>query len=393
MLTLLLVGCGRKPDSKPVAPAKVDKPIKEIDINNLTLTPEAEGRLGLKTGPVEKRKVQRTRSLGGEAVVPPGLGVTVSAPMSGTLGVAVATAPSPGASVHRGQALFALSLTSSDRMKLAESHTNVATARTELDAAIAKARIDLDAANIALRRAETATHEEVGSNKQLDEAKATQSLARAALKAAESRRDALLRTTAVDTANAPIAIASPMDGVLLRLHALPGQVVAAGAPLFEVARYDPIWIKVPVYVGDLGVVDAAKDALVGALSGSDTALLVARPVPAPPSANSSAATVDLFYELPNPGGVLRPGQLVNATIPLRAEEESLVLPWSAVVHDIYGGFWVYESTGAHTYARRRVQVRYVAGGVAALATGPKPGVNVVTEGAAELFGAEFGMGK
>jgi len=167
-------------------------------------------------------------------------------------------------------------------------------------------------------------------------------------------------------------------------------------------------------------------------SAADPAALVARPIAAPPSANPSAATVDLFYEIANASGALRPGQSVSAALPLRAEAESLVVPWSAVVHDIHGGTWVYEALGARAYARRRVQVRHVVAGhvggdpqtpgpaghvggdpqtpgpaghvggdpqtpgpagTAVLASGPKPGAAVVTEGAAELFGAEFGTGK
>jgi multidrug efflux pump subunit AcrA (membrane-fusion protein) len=120
---------------------------------------------------------------------------------------------------------------------------------------------------------------------------------------------------------------------------------------------------------------------------------VAKPVEAPPSANAAAATVDLFYELPNSDGALRPGQRLGVALPLRAEEESLVVPWSAVLHDIHGGTWVYEATGPQTFVRRRVQVRYVVDSMAVLATGPKPGAMVVTDGAAELFGTEVGFGK
>jgi RND family efflux transporter MFP subunit len=394
-LVALTLGCGRgKGDARPPPPAKIDKPQKEIDVNSIVLTPEAEARLGLKTAPVEKRRVQRARYLGGEAVVPPGLSVTVAAPLSGSLSVAGDVTPRPGAALAKGQAIFSLSLTSADRIKVAESKTNVAAARIEADAAVAKAKIDLDAARIALDRAESMAREQVGSTKQLDEARAAASLAVASLAAAEARRAALVHTTAEAGTTSPISIESPMAGVLSRLFVQPGQVVAAGAPLFEVARYETMWIRVPIYVGDVAAIDADKEALIGTLTGAaDPGSIVARPVAAPPSANPTAATVDLFYELGNASGTLRPGQCVSATLPLRAEAESLVVPWPAVVHDIHGGAWVYEATAARTYARRRVQVRHVVSGAAALASGPKVGAAVVVEGAAELFGAEFGTGK
>jgi hypothetical protein len=46
-----------------------------------------------------------------------------------------------------------------------------------------------------------------------------------------------------------------------------------------------------------------------------------------------------------------------------------------------------------TFARRRVEVARVAGGVVVLSAGPKIGTRIVTDGAVELFGTEFGAGK
>jgi len=90
---------------------------------------------------------------------------------------------------------------------------------------------------------------------------------------------------------------------------------------------------------------------------------------------------------------LKPGQRVSVSVPVRGEEESLVVPWAAILHDIQGNTWVYESLAPQTFARRRVQVVRIVGSDAVLASGPKPGTKVVTDGAAELFGTEFGGGK
>src|SRR5204862_2727757 len=128
----------------------------------------------------------------------------------------------------------------------------------------------------------------------------------------------------------------------------------------------------------------------------------ARPVKdAPQAASAAAATVDLFYEMENTDH-LRPGQRVAVTLPLRGEEESVVVPWSAIVFDIHGGTWVYEQESERVFIRRRVHVQYVVGTTAVLASGPPAGVKIVIdveqplevgkkiviEGVAELFGAE-----
>jgi len=106
-----------------------------------------------------------------------------------------------------------------------------------------------------------------------------------------------------------------------------------------------------------------------------------------------ANTVDWYYELPA-DAKLRAGTRVAVELPLRdTTVERRVVPFSAVLHDIHGGQWIYERKEAHVYTRRRVQVQRVAGSDAVLASGPKVGAEIVTDGAAELFGTAFLTGK
>jgi hypothetical protein len=155
-----------------------------------------------------------------------------------------------------------------------------------------------------------------------------------------------------------------------------------------------VWVKTPVYVGDVAEIDTAAEASVGTLTQKHPVVVrKATPVSAPPSANAVASTIDLFYKLDNHPQEYTPGQRVAVSLPLRDESESLTAPWSAIVFDIHGGTWVYERTGETTFARRRVLVRYVTDDIAVLADGPSPGTKIVTAGAAELFGAETGYSK
>jgi multidrug efflux pump subunit AcrA (membrane-fusion protein) len=189
-------------------------------------------------------------------------------------------------------------------------------------------------------------------------------------------------------------IESPMNGTLQNIHAQVGQKVAAGSILFDVASLDPVWVKVSVYVGDLERLATDRQAGVGGVSDAPgVKVRVARPVSAPPSGDPLAATVHLYYSVDNRDGLLRPGQRVGVTLPLKGEEKSLVVPRSALVRDIHGGSWVYENVGSHSFARRRVFVDRIVGDLAALTSGPKPGAKVVSTGAAELFGTEFGGAK
>jgi multidrug efflux pump subunit AcrA (membrane-fusion protein) len=181
--------------------------------------------------------------------------------------------------------------------------------------------------------------------------------------------------------------------VVRELRAAPGQTVAAGAPLAEIMRTDRVWIRVPVYAGDAASFARGAGATVHGLAGPQSgSTLRAVPVTAPPSADAAAASVDLYYEVR--GGSLRPGERVGITIPLAgAAALGLVVPLSAVVRDMSGGSWVYERADSVTFVRRRVEVARVVDGRAVLSLGPALGTPVVTAGAAELFGTEFGAGK
>jgi multidrug efflux pump subunit AcrA (membrane-fusion protein) len=77
---------------------------------------------------------------------------------------------------------------------------------------------------------------------------------------------------------------------------------------------------------------------------------------------------------------------------MKSNARGLVVPEAAVLYDIHGATWVYEDLGGNAYARRRVEVARHAGDRAVVSRGLGEGAKVVTTGAPELFGTEFGAG-
>jgi hypothetical protein len=69
-----------------------------------------------------------------------------------------------------------------------------------------------------------------------------------------------------------------------------------------------------------------------------------------------------------------------------------VIPYSAILYDAKGDTWVYVNPEPQTYMRERVTVEFIEGDQAVLSKGPAEGSAVVTVGAAELYGTEFGVG-
>ncbi|MBI5759088.1 MAG: efflux RND transporter periplasmic adaptor subunit [Planctomycetales bacterium] len=412
MLVCLAAGC-QKGTSKSTAakmpPSEVTNPPKEGELTTIKLTPEAEQRLGITLAAVETRSIRQTRTYGGEVTLPTGASIVVSAPLSGTLrSPGKGMPPAVGATVKFGQPVFQLMpllsperevLTPAERVRYAEARNAIATARIEAAGLVEQAQVQVEAAQIALQRAERLLREMAGTKRTVDEADALLKLNEKSLAAAKARKKQVDQIKLDDDREAgtlsALPILVPRDGIIRAEHAVAGEVVAAGAPLFEVMQSDPVWVKVPVYVGELTEIDQQAAAQVGSLSrASNTPAVSAAPVLAPPTATPLSSTVDLYYEVQNSAGQIRPGQRLGVTVPLTGDAEQRGIPWSAVVQDIHGGSWVYETTTApHTFIRRRVQIRQVVDGWAVFDKGPPVGAKIVIEGVAEMFGAEFGFGK
>lgn len=224
------------------------------------------------------------------------------------------------------------------------------------DGRVLQAQAQVSAAKVALTRAEKVLSVDAGSVRSVDEAKATLALAEVGLRTAHVQRNLL------------------------------------GAAIGQSAQSPASWIRVTIYSGESGLLDPKATATVRgitAMSGGHAA----KPVAGPATANALTTTIDWYYELPAEFAA-RAGERVAVEIPCaESGAEKLVLPFNAVLHDIHGGQWVYEVVAPHTYARRRIQVARVSGGLAVLATGPGAGTKIVTDGSAELFGTEFFTGK
>jgi RND family efflux transporter MFP subunit len=346
----------------------------------LTLSSDAQKRLGIETGRTERQKVARSRTLGGEIVPAGGTQITITSPVAGTLG-ADAAAPNVGSMVTKGQTILTL-------VPLAPAERDV---RIEAERAVSEAAGRQEMAAKRAARARQLVQDGSGSQRAAEEANADLVAADAALKAARDRLTLAARDVSPSGA---IVLAAPQSAVLLALHAKPGQKVGGGAPLFDLVALESVWVRVPVYVGDIAAIDRRASIEVVPLGASSSAEgLKATPVTAPPTADPSTAGMDLFYSVLNRDRSFRPGQRVSVRIPFKTSEESLVVPRAAVLFDAFGGAWVYEARDNGVFVRQRVALADFIDGAAVLRQGPPAGTRVVTAGAAELFGTEFGVGK
>ena len=127
LLLLLVAGCGGAPSTPAAPPAHAETIARETELLKLTLTPEAQRRLGIVLHRVKDGSASTMREVAGEIVVPP----------TSTGGVPINSATS-----------------------LQQIGTQQAAADAELARATAQARL----ARIALVRADSLVREEAGSD-------------------------------------------------------------------------------------------------------------------------------------------------------------------------------------------------------------------------------------
>lgn len=400
-------GCNSaKPEAaKATPPAKVDHPGNEQALNTLTLTPKAIERLGIETAEVREATGDRRRKVGGEVIIPTGQLIIVSAPLAGTLAPPpMGELLPPGSKLAAGQAVFDFLplltperevLAPADRIRVAQTKVDLAAAKIEADRVLSAAKVQVELAQLASDRARQLLANKAGSQRVVEETAGQLKIAQEAETAATARAkflaDIQLDEAAGQLQRRPIV--APVAGVLQKIDAAPGETVAAGKPLFQVARLDRLWIRVPVYVGRRNEIAFDKPALVTEFGQPGATARTATYAAAPPSADPIAATVDFVYAFDNADHGLEPGQKVSVSLPLKSQAAMQVVPAAAILYDVLGGAWVYERTGDATFVRRRVEVAATIDGEVQLAAGPPVGTKVVTAGAAELFGTEFGIGK
>ncbi len=414
------VGCESAEHSEgksDVKPAVVEKLPVETELATVRLTADAERRLGIQSVAVEKRNVSQRRTLAGEAMAPLGNSLIVSSPVPGIVAQHGESAvPLPGAQVERGDVVMDLVpllsperdvMTPGERVQLVGARANLVATQETAHGDVERSRAEVEAAEIALTRAEKLFEDGAGARKAVDDATAQLNIAESNLQAATQREQQLSRMLdqlkpqhSTEEAT-PLELTAPMSGVVRGVNVRVGQTVSVNSSLFEIVNLETIWVRVPVFVDLLPTIAKDKNATLVSLSGQpfpketirNDEPLQAHPIAAPPSADPLSSSADLYYEIDNRALGLRPGQRVGVDLPLVGAREAHVVPSASIIYDIYGGAWVYAVTGEREYTRQRVAVMWVEGNDAILQAGPSMGAEVVSAGAAELFGTEFGAGK
>jgi membrane fusion protein (multidrug efflux system) len=219
-------------------------------------------------------------------------------------------------------------------------------------------RLALDEAQARLRQAEAQYQELTLFDERIEDAQVRAGRERAAR--ARSGLDAAevaVRRAELDLLRTRVT--APFAGRIANVRVVPGQTVRAGDELVTVSDMDPIRVEVQVLESEVGFLSPGRDARVtfAAFPGE---LFPGRIISINPVVAADTRTARVTVAVPNPGGRILPGFYARVSLDARRMPDRVLVPRSAILErDRRTMLFVFEGDGE----RGRAKWRYVTTGL------------------------------
>jgi HlyD family secretion protein len=173
-------------------------------------------------------------------------------------------------------------------------------------------------------------------------------------------------------------IHSPIAGVIADRPLYAGEMAAAGAPLLTVIDISRVVARVNVPQNQASAIKVGDPATLAQPDSPDQ--LQGKVTIVSPATDVATTTVQVWIEIENPGGRLKPGTSVHALIVTEAIKAAVVVPASAILPGEEGGTAVLTVSPDHVAHRRAVQIGVREGDKVQILNGVRPGEEVVVVG-------------
>ncbi len=349
--------------SPPAATGASDEPME------VSLTPEAVQRAGIKTAVVARQSVISALSVPGTVTSNAYRDTKVNALVGGVMRQVNAEL---GTSVRLGQSLAVLF-----SAELADAQMKYLSMQATLRADHQK-------------RVRTEKLAELGaaSRQELEEIIAVHAAHETEVAAARQRllllglsQDRVAKLENAAQVVSELTVSSPADGVVVARGINPGQVVMAGQELFVVTDLSTVWIIGDLYEKDFGRVRVGSEAVVRLPSSPDSPVRRGRVTYIDPRVDAATRTAKVRVEVSNQNHEMRLGMYVTVGFETRGGEPIIVVP-RAAVQSIGERTVVYVALpdAEGRFVERSVKVGPPMGDDVQVLDGVKPGERIVTEG-------------
>jgi hypothetical protein len=196
------------------------------------------------------------------------------------------------------------------------------------------------------------------------------------------------RLTVVDD----LDLRAPITGVITGVFVVQGQLVEAGQKIMTLLDPSVVWVHADVYEQDVPSVQHSTRATITSQATPELELR-GRRVAIGVTQGEVLGTVEAWFEVPNAGGHLKVGALVEVGIEQGGVESALVIARSAVF-DRDGRKLVFLHTGPERFTAREVTLGTSLGTRVSVTGDLNPGDRVVTTGGYPLLTAPvIGLGQ
>ncbi|HPW17664.1 MAG TPA: efflux RND transporter periplasmic adaptor subunit [Candidatus Aminicenantes bacterium] len=176
-----------------------------------------------------------------------------------------------------------------------------------------------------------------------------------------------------------LPVRAPLGGTVVESGVFAGDAVELGASLFRLADPSVLWARLQIRERDLGAVAPGAEVVLRTQAYPGETFR-GRLVLVGDVLDAATRTVEGRVEVPNPGGRLKAGMYIDASVRTGSERPALVVPEESVQDD-EGSLIVFARTGERTFARRAVRTGERFDGLVEVLDGLAEGEAVVTSGA------------
>ena len=182
-----------------------------------------------------------------------------------------------------------------------------------------------------------------------------------------------------------LTLRAPLTGVLTGVFVVNGQLVEAGQKLMTLLDPSVVWVHADVYEADIASVQRSTRAVITSQSMPDV-VLAGRRVALGVTQGEVPGAIEAWFEVPNPGGRLRVGALVDVGIEQGGLESALIVPRSAVFEKD-GRKLVFVHTAPERFTAREITLGTSLGARVAVSGDLNLGDRVVVSGGYPLLTA------